>query len=157
VVALVLLLKVVGPVVVEVAVGVQGAELEDGFRGAGGPSGTGDGHAVFDQVAAGAFDQAAGDGPAVRQRGGVVQPEGFAVQVAGAQGGGDVGGAAVQDGRGAVPDPRPGVRAGLGEKAPGRVPQVLGDVPEIHDDGDGDATLRGAGADPADLVLVPVR
>src|ERR1700722_16153055 len=99
----------VGPVGVVVAVGVQGAEFEDGFGGGDSPAGAGDVHAVFDQVAAGAFDDAAGDGPAVGQGGGVVQPGGLGFQVAGglvrglalsgrdaggggAEGGGDVGG-----------------------------------------------------------------
>src|ERR1700683_1258601 len=90
VVALVFAVAVVGPVVVEVAVGVEGAEFEDGFGGLGAPAGAGDGHAVFDQVAAGAFDDAGGDGPAVREGGGVVQPGGFGFQVAGGLPGGGV-------------------------------------------------------------------
>src|ERR1700686_3017575 len=140
-VALVFAVEVVGPVGVEVAVGVQGAEFEDGFGGLDAPAGAGDGHAVFDQVAAGAFDDAGGDGPPGGQRLGVVQPGSLGVEVAGGpggglalgrgqagggvtQGGGHAGGAAVQDGGGAGADPRPGVRAGFGEQAPGGVPQV---------------------------------
>src|ERR1700734_384646 len=83
VVALVFAVAVVGPVVVEVAVGVEGAEFEDGFGGAEAPAGAGDVHAVFDQVAAGAFDDAGGDGPAVGQRGRILQPGGFGFEVAG--------------------------------------------------------------------------
>ena len=47
VVAFVLAVEVPGPVGVEVAVGEQGAELEDGFGGAGAPAGSGDVHAVL--------------------------------------------------------------------------------------------------------------
>jgi hypothetical protein len=41
-----------GPVVVEVAVGDQGAELEDGFGAVKAPAGAGDVEAVGDEVAA---------------------------------------------------------------------------------------------------------
>src|ERR1700734_1623205 len=88
VVALVFAVAVVGPVGVVVAVGVQGAEFEDGFGGGDSPAGAGDVHAVFDQVAAGAFDDAAGDGPAGGQGPGVVQVGGLDVEVAGGAGGG---------------------------------------------------------------------
>jgi len=139
VVALVLAVEVVGPVFVEVAVGVQGAEFEDGFGGLDAPAGAGDGHPVFDQVAAGAFDDASGDGPPGGQGPGVVQTGDVGLQVgrgpgrglasggaelAGggglAQGGGDLPGAAVQDGREAVPDPGARLGAGFGVEAPGR-------------------------------------
>src|SRR6202046_3607734 len=83
VVALVFAVAVVDPVFVEVAVGLEGAEFEDGFGCFGAPAGAGDVHAVFDQVAAGAFDDAGGDGPAVGQGCGVVQPGGLGVEVAG--------------------------------------------------------------------------
>ena len=62
VVALVFAVEVVGPVFVEVAVGVQGAEFEDGFGGLHAPAGAGAVHAVFYQVAAGAFGDAGGMG-----------------------------------------------------------------------------------------------
>src|SRR5882757_6104827 len=119
VVAFVFLLEVPGPVGVPVAVGPDGAELEDGFGGFGAPAGAGDVHAVFDQVAAGALDDAGGDGPPGREGLRVVQVRGFGLEVAGgpggggaaglaqagrggAEGGGDAGGAAVQDLGGAV-------------------------------------------------------
>jgi hypothetical protein len=51
VVAFVFALEVIG---VEVAVGPEGAELQDGFGDLDAPAGAGDVHAVFDQVAAGA-------------------------------------------------------------------------------------------------------
>src|SRR5215831_13833394 len=173
VVALVFAVEVVGPVLVEVAVGVQGAEFEDGFGGLDAPAGAGDAHPVFDQVAAGAFDDAGGDGPPGGQGGGVVQPGGVGLQVGrgpgrhlafggaelaggGAQGGGDLPGAAVQDGPEAVPDPGSRLGAGFGIEAPGGVPEVLGDVDDVDGDGDGDAAGGGLGADPPDLVLVPV-
>src|SRR6266487_1615318 len=50
--------EVVAPVFVEVAVGVDGAEFEDGFGAVQAPAGAGDVHAVFDEVAAGALDRA---------------------------------------------------------------------------------------------------
>ena len=51
VVAFVFALEVVG---VEVAVGLEGAELQDGFGDLDALAGAGDVHAVFDQVAPGA-------------------------------------------------------------------------------------------------------
>src|ERR1700686_3996612 len=174
-VALVFAVEVVGPVGVEVAVGVQGAEFEDGFGGVGAPAGAGDVHAVFDQVAAGAFNDAGGDGPPAGQGGGVVQVGGLGVEVAGgpggglvlgwaevagggigAQGGGDLSRAAVQDFGGAGADPWACPGAGLGEEAPGGVPYVFKHVDEIHQDGHVDAPRGGLGAEPPDLVFVAV-
>src|SRR5690349_14008495 len=149
--AFVFALEVPGPVGVPVAVGEQGAEFEDGLGGVDAPAGAGDVHAVFDQVAAGAFYDAGGDGPAGGQGGGVVQVRGLGLQVCrglvhggapglaqarggAAQGGGHGGGAGWAGGQelgGAGADPGPGVGAGLGEQAPGGVPQVLGDVVEV--------------------------
>ena len=63
-VALVFALEVPGVVGFEVAVADEGAEFEDGFGAGQGPAGSGDVEAVFDQVAAGAFDDAGGDRPA---------------------------------------------------------------------------------------------
>ncbi len=54
------------------------------------------------------------------------------------------------------PDPRSRVRAGLGEQAPGGVPEALDDVDEVADDGDGDVAGGGLGLDAADLVDVAV-
>src|SRR6266487_3729409 len=54
----VFLVQVPVPVAGPVAVGADGAELEDGFGALGAPPRSGDVHAVFDQVAAGAFDRA---------------------------------------------------------------------------------------------------
>src|ERR1700733_7087211 len=160
VVALVFAVAVVDPVFVEVAVGLEGAEFEDGFGCFGAPAGAGDVHAVFDQGAAGAFDDAGGDGPAVGQGCGVVQPGGLGVEVAGglfrglavgrgeaggvgAQRGGHVGGVAVQDGGGAVPDPGAGTGAGFGEEGPGGVPEVFQDVDQVDDEGAGEAAGGG--------------
>ena len=67
------LFEVVAPVGVEVAVGDHRTEFEDGFGSGQAPSGAGDVHAVFDQVAAGSFDDPGGDRPARGQRGRVVQ------------------------------------------------------------------------------------
>lgn len=50
--------QVVGPVIVEVTVGHDGAELEDGFGSGQSPSRAGNLHAVSDKVAACAFDDA---------------------------------------------------------------------------------------------------
>jgi hypothetical protein len=71
--ALVFLGEVVGPVLVEVSVGDDRAEFEDCFGAGQAPAGAGDVHAVFDEVAAGALDDAGRDRPAGRQRGRVVQ------------------------------------------------------------------------------------
>src|SRR5256885_14445858 len=106
----------VGPVGVEVAVAGQGAEFEDGFGAVEAPAGAGDVHAVGDEVAAGAFDDAGGDGPAGGERGRVVEVWGLVGEVggadlgvgslgdgdaaalgAGADVGGDAGGVAVED------------------------------------------------------------
>src|ERR1700761_5827859 len=176
VVAVVFAVEVVGPVLVEFAVGQEGAELEDGFGCGGGPAGSGDVHAVLDQVAAGAFDDAGGDGPSVGEGGGVVEAGGFDVEVAGgffgggalglgqagggggpgADGGGGPGGAAGQDGGGVAADPGAGVGAGFGAERPGGGPQVFQDVDEVGDDGQGDAAAGGFGLHPVDLVLVAV-
>ena len=84
VVALVFAVEVVGPVLVEVAVGVQGAEFEDGFGGLDAPVGSAENHAVLDKLPGRAPDEAAGHGPADCQEGGVVQVVLLDVQVAGA-------------------------------------------------------------------------
>src|SRR5580692_6868404 len=81
VVALVFLLDVPVPVGVEVAAGVDGAQPEDGLGSVQAPAGAGDAHPVLDEVAAGAFDDAGGDRPAGRQRGGVVHPGLLVLQV----------------------------------------------------------------------------
>src|SRR5258706_15896683 len=73
----------VGPVGVEVAVTGQGAEFEDGFGAVEAPAGAGDVHAVFDEVAAGAFDDAGGDGPTGGEGGGVVEVAFLVVEVVG--------------------------------------------------------------------------
>lgn len=58
--ATVLLGELPGEVGVEVAVADQGPEFEHGFGAGQGPAGTCDVEAVFDQVAAGALDDAGG-------------------------------------------------------------------------------------------------
>lgn len=84
--SLVLAGEVVLPVVVEVAVGDEGAEGEDGFGAVEAPSGASDVEAVGDDVPAGALDDAGGDGPASGE--GLVVAEG-------AEAGGEVAGAGV--------------------------------------------------------------
>jgi hypothetical protein len=64
VVALLVLFAVEGEVVVEVAVAFEGAEPEDGLGAVEAPPGACDLHAVLDEPARGALDEAAGDGPA---------------------------------------------------------------------------------------------
>jgi hypothetical protein len=61
------------PVVLEVAVRDQCAELEDGFGSVESPAGAGDVEAVGDQMSAGAFDGACGDRPAGCECGVVVE------------------------------------------------------------------------------------
>ena len=65
--------EVIRPVVVELSVGLERAELEDRFGALEAPAGAGDVHAIFHEVPARAFDHAGRDGPAVLQRGGVVE------------------------------------------------------------------------------------
>lgn len=62
--ALMLAGVVVGEVGVEVCVGVDGTEFEDGFGTVEAPAGAGDVEAVTDEVPAGAFDRAGRDRPA---------------------------------------------------------------------------------------------
>src|SRR5258706_8504246 len=81
--ALSFLLDVIGPVGVEVTVGGDGAEFEDGLGAVESPTGAGDVHAVGDEVAAGAFDHAGGDRPAGGQGGGVVEVALLVQQVGG--------------------------------------------------------------------------
>src|SRR5450631_327754 len=59
--AAVFLGEVEGPVLVEVAIGDQRAECQDRLGAGEAPAGAGDVHAVFDEVAAGAFDHAGRD------------------------------------------------------------------------------------------------
>ena len=76
--------EVEAPVGAEVAVGDQGAELEDGLGAFEAPSRARYVHSVLYQIPAGALDYAGGDGPAFGQRGGVVQVVLLVLQVAGA-------------------------------------------------------------------------
>src|SRR5664279_6442403 len=79
VVAAEFLLLVPLPVLVEVAVGDDGAQVQDGARG--GPPRAGDVHPVLDEESCCAFDDPGGDLPAVGQGGGVVQVRGLGGQV----------------------------------------------------------------------------
>src|ERR1700750_1369504 len=69
--AFVLAAEVETPVVLEVAGGDEGAELEDGLGAFEAPSCARYVHSVLDDVPAGALDYPGGDGPAFLQRGGV--------------------------------------------------------------------------------------
>src|SRR6266487_1986974 len=167
--------EVVAPVFVEVAVGGDGAEFEDGFGAVQAPAGAGDVHAVFDEVAAGALDDAGGDGPAAAERGGVVEVGVFAGQVGGAgvgggaagaaeagggglaaDGGGYVGGVAGQDGQRVAADPGFGGGVAAVMEGPGRAPQVFDHVHEVDDDGDRDVADGGFAVDLVELVRVAV-
>jgi hypothetical protein len=103
--AFVFLPQVKAPVWFEVAIGDEGAELKDGFGAVQAPSGSGDVHAVFDQVAAGASYYAGGDGPAFCEGGGVVQVRFFGGEVARAGVGALALGGRVAEGGGAAADP----------------------------------------------------
>src|SRR6202161_2442623 len=76
-----------GPVGGQVAVGADGAEPEDGLGAGQAPAGAGDAHPVLDEVPAGSFDDAGGDGPAFGEGAGVVQVGFLGLQVG--QGPGD--------------------------------------------------------------------
>src|SRR5438094_933064 len=142
-------------------------EFEDGLGAVQAPAGAGDVHAVFDQVAAGTFDDAGGDRPARGQRARVVEVLLLVVQVVGggvgvaallgsqataggfaADRGGDQAGVAGQDLQCFVSDPFLRVWVAFGVEAPGGFPHVLQDVDEVDDDAQVDvpgAGLCGAG------------
>src|SRR6266702_4179528 len=167
--------EVVAPVFVEVAVGGDGAEFEDGFGAVQAPAGAGDVHAVFDEVSAGAFDDAGGDRPAGGQGGGVVEVFLLVVEVVGggvgvasllvgqcaagggaADRGGDQAGVAGQDLQGLVGDPLLRLGVAFGVETPGRLPDVFKNVDEVDDAGDGDLPGSGVSFDLVDLVVVAV-
>ena len=79
----VFLVEVVALVVVEVAVGFEGAQFQDRFGAGESPAGAGDVHPVFDEVSAGSLDDAGGDRPPILQGGGVVEVGCFVGQVGG--------------------------------------------------------------------------
>ncbi len=70
--------------------------------------------------------------------------------------GGDLDGAALQDGQCPLAYPRLGVGVAFGEEAPGRAPHVFQDVDQVDDDGDVDPSGAGFGLDAVDLVVVAV-
>jgi len=136
--AFVLAAEVEAPVVLEVAGGDEGTELQDGLGAFKAPSRARYVHSVFHDVPARSFYDPGGDGPAFRQRGGVVQVVLLVVEVAGAlagagplgagvaAGGGaaadpgrDLGGVAVQDLAGLAGDPFLGCGLALVEEGPG--------------------------------------
>src|SRR5271166_7138456 len=173
--ALVLLAEVEAPVVLEVACGDDGAELEDGLGAFESPSCAGYVHSVLYEVPAGTLDDPGGDGPAFLQRGGVAEVVLLVLQVAGAfvsagalGAGVSVGGGAAADpGRdlGRVPvqdlaclggDPFLGGGFSLVKEGPGGLPQVFQHVDEVDDDRDRDAALGCLGGDGLDLGVVAV-
>src|ERR1039458_561324 len=103
--ALMLLAQVEAPVVLEVAAGGDSAELQDGFGAFESPPRARYVHSVLDDVPAGTLDDPGGDGPALAQRGGVVQVALLVLQVAGALVGAGALGAGVTVGGGAAADP----------------------------------------------------
>src|SRR6266508_790745 len=144
-----------GPVGGEVAVGAQGAQLEDGLGALEAPAGAGDVEPVAGQVPAGAFDHAGGDRPAGRHCGVVAEelPLGGEVADAGvdaaallgselgiagllAERGDDGVDVAGQDAYGVGGDPGFGGRVAVLVEAPGRLPAVLEDVDEVDQDVD---------------------
>src|ERR1022692_1389863 len=173
--ALLFLLEVPGPVGVEVAVAVDGAELEDGLGAVETPSGSRYVHPVFDNVAAGAFDDPGRDGPAGGERGGVVKVRLLSGEIGCALVGAlaffrrvTVGGGAAPDARGdlralvfqdlggLVGDPFLGGRVAGLEETPGGAPQVFQDVNEVNQDRDLGAAAGGFGFDGLDLLLIAV-
>ena len=168
---LVLAGEVEAPVAVEVPVGGEGAEFEDGLGALEPPAGTADVQAVADQVPTRSLDDPGGDRPAGRQRGVIAEEGLFGGQVADAgvdaatliagQPGTDgllvdrsdgLGGTPRQDADRVGGDPRLGGRVAVGVQAPGGPPQVLQDVDEVHQDVDAHAAAGRFGADLLELV-----
>jgi hypothetical protein len=127
-----------------IAVGGEGAELEDGLGSFESPSRACYVHSVLYDVAAGSLDDPGGDGPAFGQCRGVVQVAVLVFQVAGAfvgagalggrvavgggaaaDPGGDLAGLAVQDLAGLVSDPFLGGGLALVKERPGGLPAVF--------------------------------
>jgi hypothetical protein len=79
----VFLVEVVVPVGVVVTVGDQGPEGENCLGSVKAPAGSGDVHSVFDDVAAGSFDDAGGDRPSAGEGCAVVRVGLLAGQVGG--------------------------------------------------------------------------
>src|SRR4029453_13194407 len=163
--------EVEAPVGVEVTVGDQGTQLEDGLGAVQTPAGAGDVQPVADQVAAGAFDHAGGDRPAAFQGGVVAEelPLGGQVTDTGVDsfalvsGQASVGGLVVERGddavdvagkepQGVAGDPGFGGRVGVGVETPGGLPQVLQDVDEVDQDLQDDAAACCFGLDQVELV-----
>src|ERR1700689_1245189 len=136
-----------GPVGGQVAVGADGAEPEHGLGAGQAPAGTGDAHPVLDEVPAGSFDDAGGDGPALVEGAGVVQVGFLGLQVGQGPGddlvvlaagpgrlrggevldpGDDLGGPAVQDVPALGGDPVLGGRVAGWAEAPGRLTASIG-------------------------------
>src|ERR1035438_8969174 len=170
-----LLAEVEAPVVLEVAGGDEGAELEDGLGAFEAPSRACDVHSVFHDVPACALDYPRGDGPALGEGGGVAEVVLLVLQVAcafvgaGALGAGvavgggaaadpgrDLARAAAQDLAGLVSDPFLGSWLAFIEKRPGGLPAVFQDVDEVDHDRHGDAAALGLGGHGLDLGVVPV-
>src|SRR5205823_8514437 len=103
--AFVLAAEVEAPVVLEVAAGDDGAELENGLGAFESPSRACYVHSVLDDVPAGSFDDPGSDGPALGEGGGVVQVVLLVVQVAGGLVGAGALGCRVAVGGGAAADP----------------------------------------------------
>src|SRR5262249_36259319 len=141
------------------------------------PAGAGDAHPVVHEVAAGAFDDAGGDGPALGQGPRVVH-EGLLVLRVGqgladdlgvlaawlgrvpggerADPGDDLAGAAVQDVQPLGGHPVFHRRVAGRVEAPGGLPQVFQHVDEVDHDGQGDAAGGRLSLEQAELVVVPV-
>lgn len=71
------------PVCVEVTVAPNGAELEYRLGPREAPTGTGEGHSIHDEVTAGPFNDASGDGPSEFERSGIVEVRSFVEQILG--------------------------------------------------------------------------
>src|SRR5680860_1160974 len=129
-------------------------------------------HSVGDEVSAGAFDDAGGEGPAVGQGGGVVEVAGLVGQVSrgvvgafarglgqasvgggASDGAGDAGGSSGQYGPGLVVDPGFDVAVAFVVVAPGGLPQILEHVDHVDEDEHVGVTGLGFGFDPVELVV----
>src|ERR1019366_623380 len=158
-------------VLLEVAVGAQGAQLENTFGALESPSGAGQVEPVLDEMPARPFDHPGCDGPALFERSPVVEVVPLGEQVVGAaigvlpggwieteagglapDRGGDCRGVPLEHTERLGGDPVLGCGAALGEERTRRRPQVHQDMNDVDDDVDLHLSSFRLSVDAVDLV-----